>query len=429
MVATQYRLLVLLSAMHTPPARALPPLYALRSGAHSGSLYFSALLSSAGWSTFFQFGGLCDGTPPNGHPNPNASEASKALLDNFRHGCGCGHDHVFGCNAANQPQCAKKNPLCTGHCNHTCLAGGAVAVVAAPLGKVRQEQEEALRLTFAHRPDARLVTFTRTNVVKHALSKMKSSCLCRALNNHGSTADLAFVVGQPCFVHVPPALLLSRAANIANNAATLVSTRDFGGVPVAHHVVYEEVQQDATDTIDAMLRSINASAPSQRRAGVRQMSTPFKLTSDDLSKVLLDFAPVNATFRAWPCLHTQLLSTRAERAEPCHVEPKSLSLIRHEHKSMAGYELVAYPKFSGMAITCHNNNVSEDDVGTLVESSSGEQSDHRASAPERTSSPVDSWQRALCRAAQQKRRRLLGAEGPVDVCLICDQCNVSDPNS
>ena len=81
----------------------LPPVYVLRSGAHSGSDWCSHLLSEAGYTTFFQFGGLCDGVPATGQPNPTPSQASDALLTTFSKGCGCGRG-VFQCNACDQPR-------------------------------------------------------------------------------------------------------------------------------------------------------------------------------------------------------------------------------------------------------------------------------------------------------------------------------------
>ena len=122
------------AASSLPTAGAMPPLYVVRSGAHSGSDWCSHLLATAGWSTFFQFGGLCDGLPLSGHPTAPAPQVARALLEALARGCGCGAGQVFSCNAAFQPGCAEKVPLCHSiGCTAACPAGGAAAVVGAPL--------------------------------------------------------------------------------------------------------------------------------------------------------------------------------------------------------------------------------------------------------------------------------------------------------
>ena len=388
----------------------LPPLYVWRSGAHSGSDWCSHLLSEAGYTTFFQFGGLCDGVPARGqHPTPTPSQASNALLTTFSKGCGCGRG-VFDCHAAFDCNAA------------SCPVGGAVAVVAAPLGletfsdAANTTAAEALRLTFTARPDARLVTWTRTNVVKHGLSAMKAACQCRALRNHGSEKDVAYAAEHPCFVHMPPVALL-RSAVLHVRASRLLNMSSFGGVPVAHRLIYEEVQQDAAAHIDSMLRDISASSSRRRRlgattndnhnesiAGFRMSKTsgpennPHKMTTEDLSKVLLHFDPFDAVFRPWPCLHKQLLSTRAERAELC--DPGNMDLARISHmNASAGIVPPLMPGLqvpSGMSLACGSADSADEAVPSLPKHA----------------------QDAICAAALRKRRELLGAEGPADVCLL-----------
>jgi hypothetical protein len=391
-------------------AATLPPVYVLRSGAHSGSDWCSHLLSEAGYTTFFQFGGLCDGVPATGQPNPTPSQASDALLTTFSKGCGCGRG-VFQCNACDQPRCASKMPLCNPTaCTAPCPAGGSVAVVAAPLGwpgpgasdelidAVGGTAIEALRLTFTARPNARLVTWTRTNVVKFGLSNMKRVCQCRALRNHGSKKDVAYAAEHPCFVHMPPAALLRRTVALVPSSR-LLSMSSIGGVPVAHRLIYEEVQQDAAGHIDSMLRDINASSARRRRLGTTQTMKPDKLTREDLSMVLLHFGSFNAVFRPWPCLHKQLLSTRAERAELCDPRNMNIDSLSHMNAS-AGIAPSLMPGLqvpSGMSLSCGGSAHSANET-----------------APPLPKQAHDT----ICALALGKRRKMLGAEGPADVCLL-----------
>ena len=60
--------------------------------------------------------------------------------------------------------------------------------------------------------------------------------------------DRAAALARPCFVHLPAQLLLERAADKAKKASSLFAAIEIKGVPVAHRLVYEEVQADAAHT-------------------------------------------------------------------------------------------------------------------------------------------------------------------------------------
>mmetsp|Transcript_27414 Transcript_27414/g.81651 ORF Transcript_27414/g.81651 Transcript_27414/m.81651 type:complete len:407 (-) Transcript_27414:25-1245(-) len=371
----------------------LPPIYVQRNGGHSGSNWASELLATKGWSVYFQFGGLCDGKPDFGHPTPSHGKASAALTATWARGCGCGGARVFSCNAENQPRCKQNVPFCDrAKCPMAaCRAGGGVAVVAAPLG---EHVTSALDLAFTARPDARLVTWTRLNSVKHTLSQAKAGCSCVALTNHGTDEDREAGRNRPCFVHIPAELLLHKAARQTAKAAQFVSADVVGGVPVAHRLFYEEVRLDPAAAMKGLLRALNATPTRRQLAGPSIPTAIQKLTSDDLSSVLLDFAAADEAFGAWPCLRKHL-HHRSDRVETCEAEAARME---------AG------------AADAGRRRERVNELTLAAQTLAGNSSQPYTLACEPNSTRHGA-RHVLCAAAEHKRMALLGSAGPVDVCL------------
>ena len=247
----------------------------------AGSNWAAELVAAAGWTTFFQFGGVCDGLPIL-HLPADVDRLTRGLMDAWTRGCRCGWPlKVQACNAQTQAECVRRVPFCDveaiafggilkndtraleaqraeirdhrerlhgygiSECNQSCRPGGGVAVVAPPIP--RHGGKDAVRRALASTPDARLVGWVRSNSVKHGLSGIKAHCQCAGISNHASAEDAERADQQPCFVHTPAATLYKAAAERAKSLLDYVEGADLwgSGLPVSHVIYYEEAQQDS----------------------------------------------------------------------------------------------------------------------------------------------------------------------------------------
>jgi len=295
----------------------------------------------------------------------------------------------------------KKQRFCTpSNCEGEC-ASPVVAVVAAPIG------EESVRTAFKSMPQAKLVTWTRTNVVKHALSKYKAKCKCIAFANHASAKLKAQAAQRPCFLHIPPVVLL-RFMIEQSFVSELITRTDINGVPVAAALAYEDMQLNP----GVGLRKLWEVLGIGKVAGpwAKNSSTSSKLIKvggEDLSNMFLDFDATEAAFAQVPCLHAQLVATQPKRFEPCRLTRSSTLriadsiLLNMSSVSLAAKEVVS------------NANRSKDEPFRTIMVSCDESGALSVPHGRRQNRSIH----MLCAAAMEKRFAMLGSRGPLDICL------------
>ena len=164
----------------TQASRLPTPFVVLRSSGHGGSRWLAELLATQNMSFFFEFPGRC--------PEWRYPAMVNTTLKNFHEGgCSCKLDSQMArvCppdqSGAIRSMSCVKHAFCAGRCPQR------PATHCAAVGMIDSFQPAFAKRIAAARAGAPLnvVTFERDNAVKHAISKLRSSCGGTALKgNH-----------------------------------------------------------------------------------------------------------------------------------------------------------------------------------------------------------------------------------------------------
>ena len=344
------------------PPRPRPAIFVKRSSGHSGSKWIATTFAAHNVSTFFQFGGVCDGrccrTPSPETQALALADRVEALRRLFATGCAClgapgrttaddGCENCGGGHALAPPDAtaAERNCRWNAYCrgcpgSRSASCAGVAAVAPEPddadtlpaLPRARRHNAY-FRAVAAALPAVQFVTWDRANVAKHALSYLKhnhgSACTLAALANHAHAAAAA--AAPRAFLHVAPARFLQKATEKALGRLGLAVA--FEGVRVAFRARYEDFQLDAAGATRELFRALGLPPPAPKRADL------VKLTPEGLSDLVVNFDEVAALFAPWPCLAAQLHSAKPELFAACASRdlpaPRNLS-----HSKGRGAEVV-----------------------------------------------------------------------------------------
>jgi len=266
-----------------------------RSSGHSGSKWIATTFAAHNVSTFFQFGGVCDGrccrTPSPETQALALADRVEALRRLFATGCAClgapgrttaddGCENCGGGHALAPPDAtaAERNCRWNAYCrgcpgSRSASCAGVAAVAPEPddadtlpaLPRARRHNAY-FRAVAAALPAVQFVTWDRANVAKHALSYLKhnhgSACTLAALANHAHAAAAA--AAPRAFLHVAPARFLQKATEKALGRLGLAVA--FEGVRVAFRARYEDFQLDAAGATRELFRALGLPPPAPKRA-------------------------------------------------------------------------------------------------------------------------------------------------------------------
>ena len=194
----------------SPPLPAPPsppvPLLLVRQDTHVGSLWLTKLLETQNVLAFHQFDGVCKGGMHNASVAPRVPQAL------FAEGCGCRGSHTTPRAAADSGH--KEQAYCNGECVNPSPCKGVAAMADVLRAKDMMASYGTRRYCGARRafcqaPKPRVVVLRRDNLVKRAISSLKSDCYARDLTNHATAADVTNVT-NPTFLMVDPHLFLVR---------------------------------------------------------------------------------------------------------------------------------------------------------------------------------------------------------------------------
>ena len=251
--------------------------YVKRASGHSGSRWITTLLAAANMSTFFQWGGECDGACCRVPDLVAPAARVDALAELYACGCGCAAapdaERTMQCGTRWRPAGGERDPSCShenAYCGGGCGGGGAdeacagVATVAADPDDMESppttaesaaeawpSAKAAARRAFhadlsARLPTLQFVTWDRDNAVKHALSFLKHNhrgdCGVAALANHGRGGANATGEEPRAFLVVNARRLAAEATGRALGRLALATA--FAGLPVAYAAHYEAFQRD-----------------------------------------------------------------------------------------------------------------------------------------------------------------------------------------
>ena len=156
-----------------------------------------------------------------------------------------------------------------------------------------------------------VVTLERDNSIKHAISKLRTSCLGSGLKgNHvkAGKVDAAQNV-TASYLHVEPTLLLAEASEAAKGRLLMEQgIEQLGGVQYELH--YEALQMDPAASLSQLMRSVGMADVS--RVALRS-SAMVKGVSDDLRDFVLNHAELHDAFGSQPCLQRMLTATSPTR--------------------------------------------------------------------------------------------------------------------
>ena len=220
LVAAPLLLLVLLAAasalarqvapsppLPTPPSPPVP-LLLVRQDTHVGSLWLTKLLETQNVRAFHQFDGVCKGGALNTSVAPRVPQAL------FAEGCGCRGSHPPAASSEPVEQRHKEQEYCSGKCvdPSPCKGVAAMADVLRArdvMASYRTRRYCGAQRAYCEVPKPRVVVLRRDNLVKRAVSSLKSDCYARDLANHATLADVTNVT-NPTLLMVDPHLFLVR---------------------------------------------------------------------------------------------------------------------------------------------------------------------------------------------------------------------------
>lgn len=336
-----------------------------------GSLWLTKLLETQNVRAFHQFDGVCNGAH-------NASVAPRVPQALFAEGCGCRGSRPLGAAGASEAveERHKEQEYCSGQCSGLATDGGPSAedrpckAVAAMADVLRAKDVMASYRTNRYcgtqraceAPKPRLVVLRRDNLVKRAVSSLKSGCYARDLSNHATLSDVTNVT-NPTFLMVDPHLFLVRlpwrltsppvlarahpccsihmrqleVLNSARHQQRL--SRLFPREAVAATTTYEDLQSNPAAALRRLFIELGLpyddSTPAATAGGISagkasrmagSSSSPssrgrmllHKSAPEQLQQLLLNYDGIaNTTARQWPCLLPQLRSGRARQWAPC----------------------------------------------------------------------------------------------------------------
>ena len=210
----------------------------------------------------------------------------------LRSSCGCGV-----VSAARPPkEYTRRGNRCAGGCPNATLARPPCRASGVSFGAIGGAHATHLRSLVALEPRLTVLAMVRTNRIKHAVSFLRTSC--HGELNHATTSRAVRRLVVPT-----EALLLRARTSQKSQTKVLQMARELGRRPVAHVIVYEEMQRDLAAELARILRA-SASAP----LAATSKGTLVKAGSDDLGAQVANFDALEAELRAAPCLHAMLVA-------------------------------------------------------------------------------------------------------------------------
>ena len=158
----------------------------LRSSGHSGSRWLSELLATQNLTFLFEFAGQC--------PARYTSSLNISLHEVFARACACRFDAEMEEVCASDQDGSIRSMACVkdAFCSTSCPRQDERAQGCQAVGMVDSFQPGLARRLIAARLESpvRIVTFERDNAVKHAVSKLRASCVGTSLKGNHIKAPL-----------------------------------------------------------------------------------------------------------------------------------------------------------------------------------------------------------------------------------------------
>ena len=286
------------------------PHFVVVKGYHMGSKWFEGAFGAVpGCSFFFEFEHCLRDAKIRqlyGPPPPSTDLAPpEATLHYLRSSCGCG----VGSAARPPKEYTRRGNRCAGGCPNASLARPPCRASGVSFGAIGGAHATHLRSLVALEPRLTVLAMVRTNRIKHAVSFLRTSC--HGELNHATTSRAVRRLVVPT-----EALLLRARTSQKSQTKVLQMARELGRRPVAHVIVYEEMQRDLAAELARILRAVGAAPPAATAVAAKgalaeaatSKGTLVKAGSDDLGAQVANFDALEAELRAAPCLHAMLVA-------------------------------------------------------------------------------------------------------------------------
>ena len=287
------------------------PHFVVVKGYHMGSKWFEGAFGAVpGCSFFFEFEHCLRDAKIRqlyGPPPPSTDLAPpEATLHYLRSSCGCG---VGSAPARPPKEYTRRGNRCAGGCPNASLARPPCRASGVSFGAIGGAHATHLRSLVALEPRLTVLAMVRTNRIKHAVSFLRTSC--HGELNHATTSRAVRRLVVPT-----EALLLRARTSQKSQTKVLQMARELGRRPVAHVIVYEEMQRDLAAELARILRAVGAAPPAATAVAAKgalaeaatSKGTLVKAGSDDLGAQVANFDALEAELRAAPCLHAMLVA-------------------------------------------------------------------------------------------------------------------------
>jgi len=271
------------TAFISTPMAVSHPHFVMVKGYHMGSYWLAEAFSKApGCALYFEYEHCLRRGMPTCCPSPNLT------LGYLQRGCSCstarrhvGSDSCSGCS---------EYPL-EGGCRATGVQLGALGPVY--ITHIRQMQVQS--------PSLQIVFLARSNLVKHAVSFLRTSC---GGTNHLTAAAHAKHHSGEWISIPPPQLLHNIRTNSHAQQQVAEHARALAGGEPAYTLIYESAQRDLVGEISNLLRAIGARPLPVGWNGVAGVI--IKAGGDTLTTALSNYAELEEALRPASCLHRML---------------------------------------------------------------------------------------------------------------------------